>query len=63
MRLGDDGADALLVRRIEEGKQQADRDGLHVCGDQVRDRAMHAVFVERGQHAALRVESFPHFLR
>ena len=45
--LADDLARAPLVRGIEEGEQEADRDGLDALGAQLGRRAAHGLLVER----------------
>ncbi len=58
---GDQRADALFVRVIGVGMQQADADAAHALRYQLVDRGERRLLVQRGQHAALEIEPLGHF--
>ena len=58
--LANDGADPLFVRRIAERPQQHHRESLRAGVDQFADRAAHALFVERNEHATGLIDALAH---
>ena len=55
-----DGADALFVRGIAERPEQHHRESLRAGVDQFADRAAHALFVERNEHATGLIDALAH---